>query len=253
MSPYQFESLLSENGLVHATSARPDPDSLKQHASFQGKNERQSMAETGYQSLFLNSLGIKEQSLNVLKQIHSSRVVVVEEGGGANTLEGDAMVTAQPGQAIGVTTADCVPVLLFDPVTRTAGAVHAGRAGTGLGIVPEAIRKMTDQFGVQPANLKVALGPSIGPCCYEVGEDCLTLFQEMHPEWRDWVKPHAAGKVLLDLWAANRDQALGAGVPGERISLSGECTACHVERWYSYRREGQKAGRMLTVIMLDER
>ncbi len=252
MSPYQFESLLSENGLVHATSARPDPDGQKQNASLQDKNKLAAKAEVEYRNSFLNSLGINEKPVNVLKQIHSSRVVVVEKGGVSSEMEGDALVTAEPGQPIGVSTADCVPVLLFDPVTRTAGAVHAGRAGTGLGIVPEAIQKMINRFGVRPENLKVALGPSIGPCCYEVGEDCLTLFQKTHPGWRDWVKPHTEGKVLLDLWAANRDQALEAGVPGERISLSGECTACHVARWYSYRREGQKAGRMLTVIMLDE-
>ena len=253
MSSYYFDDLLSEPGFMHGTSSRQGMSDAVNSDPRLIKNEQAQKTNEDHHLRFLSESGIEGQSLKVLKQIHSDRVFVVESDPLSEGLEGDALITATPGRPIGVYTADCVPVILYDPQTHTTGVVHAGRAGTEKGIVPAAIKKMIECFGVKTATLKVALGPSIGPCCYEVKEDCLEAFKKNFPGWRSWVREHTEGKVLLDLWKANREQALEEGVSDNRIFLSGECTACHLDRWYSYRKEGQNAGRMLTVAMLCRR
>ncbi len=253
MSSYFFDDLLSEPGLRHGTSSRDNlgPSSISDSKVF-SKEQRLTRIDES-QNRLLSETGMERPRLNVLKQIHSAQVYVVEDKPFAEELEGDALITATPDQPIGIYTADCVPVILYDPVTHTTGVVHAGRAGTEKGIVPAAINRMVECFGVNTATLKVAMGPSIGPCCYEVKEDCLDGFKEQFPNWNRWVREHTEGKVLLDLWKANQDQAIAEGVPEVSVFLSGECTACHAERWYSYRREGDRAGRMLTVSMLCRR
>jgi YfiH family protein len=249
MSSYYFGDLLSEPGFMHGTSSRHDmPDAVISDPRLIN-NEQVRKTNDDHHRRFLNESGVEEQTLRVLKQIHSDRVFVVESEPLPENLEGDELITATPGQPIGVYTADCVPVILYDPKTHTTGVVHAGRAGTEKGIVPATIKRMVECFGVKTATLKVALGPSIGPCCYEVKEDCLATLKINFPGWRSWVQEHTEGKVLLDLWKANREQALEEGVSDSRIVLSGECTACHLDRWYSYRKEGQRAGRMLTFAM----
>lgn len=253
MSSYFFDDLLSEPRLRHGTSSR---DNLG-HSSISdlkvlSKEQKLTGIDESHNRLLCET-GVEKLGLNVLKQIHSAQIYVVEGKPFAEGLEGDALITATPDQPIGIYTADCVPVILYDPVTHTTGVVHAGRAGTEKGIVPAAINKMVECFGVNTSNLKVALGPSIGPCCYEVEEDCLKGIRERFPGWKSWVREHTEGKVLLDLWKANQDQAKAEGVPEESVFLSRECTACHTERWYSYRKEGDLAGRMLTVSMLCRR
>ncbi len=253
MSSYYFDDLLSEPGFMHGTSSRQGiPDAAISDPRLI-KNGPVQKTNDDHHYRFLSESGIEGQTLQVLKQIHSDRVFVVKSEPLPEGLEGDALITATPGKPIGIYTADCVPVILYDPETHTTGVVHAGRAGTEKGIVPGTIKKMVECFGVKTATLKVALGPSIGPCCYEVEEDCLTAFKKNFPGWRSWVQEQTEGKVLLDLWKANREQALEEGVFDSSIVLSGECTACHPGRWYSYRREGQRAGRMLTFAMLGRR
>ncbi|QPJ61811.1 MAG: peptidoglycan editing factor PgeF [Candidatus Nitronauta litoralis] len=253
MSSYFFNDLLSEPDLRHGTSSRDNviPSSISDSRVLT-KEQKQTRNDESHHRL-LTSCGMEKQSLKVLKQIHSAQVYVVDTKPLPERLEGDALITATPDQPIGIYTADCVPAILYDPVTHTAGVVHAGRAGTEKGIVPAVIKKMVDCFGVNTATLKVALGPSIGPCCYEVEEGCLAAMKDRFANWQDWVKEHTPGKVLLNLWKANQDQAVDSGVAASRVYLSGECTACHTDRWYSYRKEGDRAGRMLTVAMLCRR
>ncbi len=184
-----------------------------------------------------------------LKQVHGDRVVVAQAGGSVEGIKGDALITADPDCVIGVLTADCLPVILCDPVTRSAGIVHAGRKGTQASILAKAVSAMVDAFGTDPKSLRVGLGPGIGPCCYEVEERCALPFKQNFKEAATFVRPHQAGKVFLDLWEANRVQALHSGVPDSQIVLSGECTSCRNDRWFSYRKEGGRAGRMLTVVM----
>ncbi len=183
------------------------------------------------------------------KQIHSSRVLVIPPGvpaGRAVRLgEGDALISLQAGVLAGIRTADCLPILVVDAETRMCAAIHAGWRGTAAGIAVEAIREMV-QFGARPEDIWVAIGPGIGRCCFEVGPEVGAQFQAFFPERADL--NHQAAKTTIDLAEANRRQFIGAGVPKGHIEMSGLCTACRGAEFYSYRRERERAGRMISAI-----
>jgi YfiH family protein len=171
-----------------------------------------------------------------LKQIHSGKVVrVAAENGCAGA--GDALVTADPGRFIGIRTADCVPILLADPVNRAVAAVHSGWRGTTAGIASAAVEKLAKEFGSRAVDLLAAIGPSIGPCCFEVGPEVAALFG-------------FTGRANVDLLEENRRQLLEAGVRGFNIDVSGACTACNAGDFHSWRRDRDASGRMVAAIRL---
>jgi YfiH family protein len=174
----------------------------------------------------------------MLKQIHSRIVLRATQALGC---EGDALLAAEPGEVVAVKTADCVPVLIADSVNRIAAAVHAGWKGTALAIVRHAVERMQTEFRSDPSNLHAAIGPSIGVCCYEVGPEVAEQFQVTFPERVD-LHRHAH----LDLPEANRRLLVAAGVPNGHIAVSGLCTFCAAHEFHSWRRDGDKAGRMLS-------
>jgi YfiH family protein len=159
-------------------------------------------------------------------------------------VKGDAAITNLPGTLLGIQTADCVPILLADTQTRTVAAVHAGWRGTAERIVEKAMAVLTEHYSVHPRNLVAAIGPHIGVCCYEVGEDVVRAVGDADAIVRraEWVKPH------LSLAVANRRQLLNAGVAPEHIDISSLCTRCRDDLFFSFRREGARAGRMLSLI-----
>jgi YfiH family protein len=169
-------------------------------------------------------------NLATLKQIHSAECV--DACGRSGVLaEGDALLENAPGAVIAVKTADCVPILLVDERHRAVAAVHAGWRGTAARIVPAAIRAMHTRFGTEPADLDAAIGPAIGPCCYEVGPEVAAEFGEH-------------GRAYLDLPGINQRQLLESGVTAERIYASNLCTRCGDEDFHSFRRDRERAGRM---------
>ncbi len=186
----------------------------------------------------------RQDDLVSLSQIHSD-ICLVAEGGEGRIGRGDAILTNVPGLRIGVRTADCVPVLIADPVRRAVAAVHAGWRGTAQAIVEKAILAMRDRYGAEARDLWVAVGPSVGRCCYRVGAEVAAQFARWFPERRD-----LDGPVHLDLREANRRQAVAAGVPPERISVSGACTACSGEEFYSWRRQPEEPRRMVNSIRI---
>ncbi len=188
-----------------------------------------------------------------VKQVHGTDVLVLDRpvaDGEAFPGGWDAIVTDQPGLLLTVRTADCVPLLLYDPGRRVVAAVHAGWRGAVAGIVLRAIETMRDRFGCEPAALEVGIGPSVGPCCYEVDTPVLTRLQEQFPEWRQVVEPTSPDSAMLDLRALVRRQAERHGVQAGRIRAVRVCTMCHPGLFYSYRREGQVNGTMVSGIML---
>ncbi len=170
-----------------------------------------------------------------LRQIHSD-IVRDAHGLKDREQEGDALVTNEAGLGIGVRTADCVPILLIDSKQRAIAAVHAGWRGTASEIVRCTIRKMFGTFGSEPENIWAAIGPCIRECCYEVGPEVMARFGKQ-------------GRGNLDLPGTNARQMEGAGVPAEQIIDSCLCTACQLQSFYSYRREPQDPGRLLSAIM----
>ena len=161
----------------------------------------------------------------------------------------DGMVSAEAGAFLTVYSADCLPLLLFDPHKRIVGAVHAGWRGTLLGIAELAVESMKREFSSDPGQIRVMAGPSIRSCCFEIREDVSALFLDNDPLWEGCIVS-TGGKMRLDLHRINRYQLVRAGVLEGHLSLDAPCTHCHSDRLPSFRREGNAGRRILSGIRL---
>lgn len=185
-----------------------------------------------------------------VRQVHSANVVVATEAFLPEDTPGDGLVTRLRGVALGIRTADCVPVLLLDPARSAIGALHAGWRGTVKGIIRTGVETMREAFGTDPGSIRAAIGPGIGPCCYVVGEDVAGAFRAAFPWWRTVVaEAGRAEKVRLDLPSAAARACLDAGVRPENIERLSPCTSCD-PRFHSYRRDGAGCGRQISYIRL---
>jgi YfiH family protein len=288
----QAPLLAALDWLVHGFSTRPggasDLESLRD-----GKQASEKVLNLGFtdwdarasvlanRKNFSAALGASKMRLVALRQIHSDiahRVEGAEDTGSQNAppelpLQGDALFTRDRGVLLAVQTADCVPILLADTKCHAIAAIHAGWRGTLRRIAEKTLGRMKMEFGTRPEDVIAALGPGIGPCCYEVGGDVAKEFQAQFPNAREWfegpfdalasgendpnwlpwltMKPpgHAPPprRVQLDLIAANRSILAAAGVRAENIVSSGYCTSCRTDLFFSYRRE-RTTGRLMAVI-----
>jgi polyphenol oxidase len=216
--------------------------------------------------MFLESVqGEGNLPLLTIAQIHSGTICTVEDGAeraaqdlmtpdGKPVLRGDGLMTRNPGLMLGIVTADCVPVLLADTRTHAVAAFHAGWRGTLARIVGHGVDGMRIQFGSAPEDLIAAIGPAIGPCCFEVGSEVQSEFYGVFSYASELFSRGPERSTLsLDLIEANRRQLLWAGVAADRISGVGDCTACtRMEngrrKYFSHRAERGVTGRMLSVI-----
>lgn len=163
----------------------------------------------------------------------------------------DALVTNVPGVCIAVSTADCVPVLLYAPDVKTVAAIHAGWRGTVQRIVAKTVRFLIDEHGADPCLMKAGIAPSIGPDAFEVGEEVVDAFREAGFEMPRILKRNVdTGKAHIDLWEANRLQLLSEGLSTGHIELAGICTYTHPDDFFSARRLGIKSGRILSGIIV---
>jgi len=208
--------------------------------------------------------------LITLRQIHSDIIHPVDAKSDV-PLIGDGLVTAAPGLLLGIQTADCLPIILVDSKRRAVGVFHAGWRGTVKRIVEKGAGEMHRWFGTRPEDIKAAIGPGIGGCCYEVGEEVRTKFEsqfsyaaKLFREVKDsdpvrekypllFLSARAPGhgelppKIFLDLAEANRRQLLSVGVPAKSIETAPMCTTCHTDLLFSYRAEKGKTGRMMAA------
>lgn len=188
-----------------------------------------------------------------VRQVHGNRVAVLEDSGTAGDpwlLERDAIVTRIPGYALAVFTADCLPILLFDPIHKAIGVVHAGWRGTAAGVARRALEKMVANFGSHPGEIEAALGPGIGPCCLEVDTPVQEAFQKNTLSWTEIAAPKGAGKWSLDLYGANTMILASLGIEREKIHLLDLCTCCRSDLFSSYRGERGTRGRQVNYIGL---
>jgi hypothetical protein len=229
------------------------------------------------------TVGVEPYALVRLRQVHGAAVFESSIGARPPAAyddwpEADIAISNDRSVALTVRAADCVPLLLADRTTGAAAAVHAGWRGTAAGAAVVAVAALGRAFGTRPADLVAAVGPSIGPCCYTVGEELVEPFSA-HPEASSWFHraprqargalappPGApasldeaqerevrstpkgdAGGLILDLWRATRDQLLRAGLAPEDIHVAELCTASHPDLFHSYRRDGKAAGRLVAV------
>ncbi|MGH9718389.1 MAG: peptidoglycan editing factor PgeF [Candidatus Acidiferrales bacterium] len=231
---------------------------------------------------FFHAIGANKSRLIALRQIHSDipRRVDAALAKSNETPQGDALFTREPGYLLAIQTADCIPILLADTRLHAVAAIHAGWRGTLRRIAAKTLGRMQMEFGTRPEDVIAALGPGIGRCCYEVGDDVAREFNAQFPNAREWFDgpfdalasgendpnwlpwltmkppghPPPPPRVNLDLVAANRAILADAGVPRARMFASDYCTACRTDLFFSYRREhtaGRPTGRMMAAIGIN--
>jgi polyphenol oxidase len=250
---YRFEHLQKYPELLHMVTTKssdlPYSFSLALHT---GEDPTKIIANRKSLSRLLNT----DHKLHyiVANQTHSDHIKVIkkQESKGWESLEDaiedcDALITDIEGVVLSILTADCVPVILYDKKKKVVAAVHAGWKGTQAEIVKKTVEKMVETFGSTPNDILAGIAPSIGSCCYEVGEDVAGHFFKT-PE----AFTQKDEKYMLDLSYLNKKQLLDAGIEKENIEMSHICTACEVERFFSYRKEKGCSGRFMSMIGLKK-
>lgn len=201
-----------------------------------------------------DAFAIPDGRLILMRQVHGDRIHVIDEDGSLpeGPPECDGLITDRPGVALGIRTADCVPLLFVDRTRRVIGAAHAGWRGAALGIAARMVATLAERFSSRPEDIWAVIGPAIGPCCYEVDAPVLAAFSAM-PDAGLVSRPcRRKERWMVDLTLASRLQIRAAGVPSENIYASGLCTACRPNLFFSHRAAGGRTGRQISLIMLSD-
>jgi polyphenol oxidase len=256
---FRFASLADAAGVVHGVSGRTGGASGGGLASLNvsfAVGDDSARVLTNRRRL-VDALGISEADVVCAAQVHGTAVARVgrrERGAGFSERETaiagvDGLVTDEPGVFLWLSFADCAPVLLFDPVHRAVGIAHAGWRGTVGDVVGSAVRALTAEFGTDPQDLLAAVGPAIGPCCYEVGAE-VARAAEMLPRSEAAFVATGEGKWHFDLIEANAQLLVAAGVRAESVERAGICTSCRNDLLFSHRAQRGGAGRFAAIIGL---
>jgi YfiH family protein len=253
----QFENLNSFPGLFNFSTTRLGGRSTANYSSLNLGFNSGDLSENVIRNrtILCADLDIKYSCLIFPKQTHTATVKTIhtgffdlEDAGQKHYLNNtDAVITSLKDVCVSIKTADCVPLLLYDPKQQVIAAIHAGWRGTMQMIVIRTIEKMMEEFATVPSDLFAGIGPSISPDVYEVGEE---VWRRFDPEFYLQTNPVNVEKRLLDLRNANNQQLITAGVPPDQIEIAGICTFSDPDHFFSARRDGIKTGRMATGIMM---
>ncbi len=200
------------------------------------------------------AFAIPQGGLVLMGQVHGARICVIDgdEPPPECVPECDGLITARPGVALAIRTADCAPLLFVDRVRRVIGVAHAGWRGTALGMASRMVGAFVEKFSSRVEDIQVAIGPAVGPCCYQVDAPVHAAFSS-RTDAENILRPcREDDRWMLDLALANRLQIGGQGVPEGNISLSGLCTACGQELFFSHRASGGRTGRQINLLMLRD-
>jgi polyphenol oxidase len=192
---------------------------------------------------FFQIFGLKYDNVAYQNQIHTDNISVVTEGNSCGN--SDAMITSEKNLGLAVSTADCIPLFIYDPVKKIIAAVHSGWRSTALEISAKTIKKMSDEFNCKPADLFAYIGPSICAKCYEVGSEFEKIFDGKY------LTPFA-NKFKLNLPLKNYDLLLQSGIPHHQIEVSDLCTYERKDILHSFRRDGQNSGRAMGLIVMKD-
>ena len=252
---YQFETLADASGLAHGVYTRLGGRSAE---PFDTLNVGATVGDDpacvrANRNLMYGAMGVSEEDVRTTWQVHGAEVIVID-GHTPQTWpppQADGIVTQYPGIALVMRFADCVPLLFYDPVQHVIGMAHAGWRGTVVGAGPAVVKTMCEVFGCTCADIIVGIGPSIGPCCYEVGAEVVEQMGVAFGSVDNMVSPAQNGHgAHLDLWAANHHALRGVGI--EQVEIARVCTACNTQEFYSHRAERGRTGRFGALIMLQE-
>ena len=246
---YKFKCFEKYNDLLHAVTNKsmnfPYGFSLALHT---GENEEEIIENRNIITASLQ--GDKNLHFVVANQTHSDHIKIIskKETKGWESLEDaiedcDALITNEKNIVLTILTADCVPILLYDNEKKVIAAVHAGWKGTKARIVAKTVLKMKEMYACEPKNIIAAVAPSIASCCYEVGEDVAAHFFDTPAGFQ-----RVGEKYMLNLSYINKYQLLKVGLIEENIEMSDVCTACEVDRYFSYRKEQGCSGRFMSMI-----
>ena len=259
----RFEKLSGFEHLLHFVSTRQGGIST---GSFESLNIGFHVGDDNFRVLknrriLADEVGVDLDKFTFANQCHSSNVAIVDSSGrGKGAMEQDTalantdgMVTNVPNICLSIQVADCVPILLYDPVREVIASLHAGWKGTLRKIVPETVGKMVQHYGTKAENVFAALGPSNGPCCYEVGNDVVREARIALGSIHVIIRPSKTpGKFIFDQWAANLRQLIDAGVKEVHIENSGICCQCNNDQFYSSRAGQGHTGRYMAGIMIKK-
>jgi len=244
--PYFEIPELAKLGWVrHAFLTRQGGVSLSPYGSLNlsDKNGDREEFVSQNKNLVAAAFGIDSRRLILLNQIHQDKIVVIKDPINAlpSLLQYDALITNAANLFSGILTADCLPIFVVDGKKKVIAAIHTGRQGTALHITTKVLKKMKEEFSCSSENFLITLGPSIGPCCYEVDE---RVFQK---EWEPFSTLRGAGKWMVGLGKINIAHMKKEGIEERQISWIDLCTHCHNDLFFSYRKEG-RTGRQLSFI-----
>ena len=251
---YTFNYFSKQKDIQHLITkkslTKPHTFSLALHT---GENQKNIIQNRQYlRNYFKNT---KPLHFIVANQTHSNHIKIItqKESKGweseANAIENcDALLTNVPNIILSILTADCVPLLIYDKKKQVIGAVHAGWKGTQKQIIKHTIEKMQDTYQSNPQDIYIGIAPSIGACCYEVGEDVAKHFLDTPKGYTQ-----KGEKYMLNLPYLNQQQLLSTGIPLENIEMSNVCTSCEVEHYFSYRKEQGCTGRFMSMIGLKDK
>ena len=250
---YQFKNLSKYEETLHFITTRnngvsPEPfDSLNLGYNC-GDNIKNVEANWG---ILKKNLDLNDTKTLTLNQVHSDKVIIIDrelKDDLNHKIKGDAIITNLKGVCISVLVADCVPTILYDPVKKAAAVVHAGWRGSFLKIAKNTVKTMEKAFLSNPEDIIAGIGPSIGPCCYEVKNDVAKNFIN----YRNAVL-HKNKSYFLNLWTINKLQLMESGINENNIEVSGLCTSCNKELFFSYRKENPTGRFAAGVIIKWER
>lgn len=256
---YMFPSFTETDLVTHAFSGRKGGFSQGKYSTLNLSAFTKDKAEAVLENKrkFCLRLGITPESIVSAKQVHGDglyHVTLSDRGRGAYLPDTaipavDALITKEKGVALLACFADCVPVFFLDPVQKVIALAHAGWRGTVAKIAAKTAQTLHEGYGTKYQNLLVGIGPSIGPCHYQVAEPVIAKVEEVFPQWEKiLLAPREKGFAYLNLWEANRRQLLDLGIPEANVTVAGLCTYCHQDKFFSHR--AGMLGRQAGVIML---